>query len=47
MESYRRSFLKMAAISGGAEAMLQLASLCVETEKKNSCPDYQTLDKVL
>jgi len=47
MNNDRRSFLKMAAISGGAATMLPLASSCAKAKPKISATDYSALDKVL
>jgi len=47
MKNDRRSFLKMAAISGGAATMLPLASSCAEAKPKVSATDYSALDKAL
>jgi L-alanine-DL-glutamate epimerase-like enolase superfamily enzyme len=47
MKNNRRTFIKMAAISGGAATMLPLASSCSEPKPKISATDYSALDKVL
>jgi len=47
MKNDRRSFIKMAAISGGAATLLPLASSCAETKTGNPIPDYTALDNVL
>jgi len=47
MKNDRRSFIKMAAISGGAATMLPLASSCAKAKPKISATDYSALDKVL
>jgi L-alanine-DL-glutamate epimerase-like enolase superfamily enzyme len=47
MKNDRRSFLKMAAISGGAAAMMPLATSCTEAKPKITPPDYSALDKAL
>jgi L-alanine-DL-glutamate epimerase-like enolase superfamily enzyme len=47
MKNNRRTFIKMAAISGGAATILPLASSCKETKSNISGSDYSDLDKVL
>ena len=47
MKNDRRSFLKMAAISGGAATMLPMVSSCTEAKPKISATDYSVLDQVL
>jgi L-alanine-DL-glutamate epimerase-like enolase superfamily enzyme len=47
MKNDRRSFIKMAAISGGAATMLPLASSCSEPKTGNPITDYTALDNAL
>lgn len=47
MKNDRRSFLKMAAISGGAATMLPMVTSCTEVKPKISATDYSALDNVL
>jgi L-alanine-DL-glutamate epimerase-like enolase superfamily enzyme len=47
MKNNRRTFIKMAAITGGAATILPLASSCSKPKPKISATDYSALDKVL
>ena len=47
MKNDRRTFLKIAAIAGGAATMLPMASSCSQIKAKSPFPDYSVLDKML